>query len=251
MSQAQRLTGQRTSRRPRVLKAFKALWSCIMAGLGSPKVRLSTGSVPAPRAALRVFPSSFQATLEQVRFPPPRWDGCCPRVSAFDVASSFLLMSRYASFVNCVRVRVSGAAPYGSRALRETKMPAAFTQFARMIDTNRSFSSLVGMILACLLTIAILFQTENVVFPSQGSLVPAIPSDIFAAVSGKEDVSDDATCTSTRPFSVLSPGPLFPLRQPSLPPLSHRAAQLSRALRRFDGLRRPCASVPTRHMETG
>ena len=67
-------------------------------------------------------------------------------------------------------------------------MPVTLTHLARMIDTNRSFAGLAFMAVVALMTGAILFQTENVVFPAQGSLVPANPNDIVRAIAGKGEL---------------------------------------------------------------
>mmetsp|Transcript_16962 Transcript_16962/g.41666 ORF Transcript_16962/g.41666 Transcript_16962/m.41666 type:complete len:427 (-) Transcript_16962:1584-2864(-) len=72
------------------------------------------------------------------------------------------------------------------RALRwETKMPITAVQFARLIENNRTFAFLMLLAAVCLpLTGLVLFQTENTLFPLQGSLVPANPVDIARALSG-------------------------------------------------------------------
>lgn len=75
--------------------------------------------------------------------------------------------------------------PYAKRALRDAKLPASLEQVARLIQSNRSVAGLVFMALVFLMTGAILFQTENVVFPSQRSLMPANPKEIAAAIAGE------------------------------------------------------------------
>ena len=76
--------------------------------------------------------------------------------------------------------------PYAKRALRDAKFPASLEQAARLIQSNRSVAGLVFVVLVFLMTGAILFQTENVVFPSQRSLIPANPNEIVRAIAGEE-----------------------------------------------------------------
>eukprot|EP00227_Mantoniella_beaufortii_P002184 CAMPEP_0197614892 /NCGR_PEP_ID=MMETSP1326-20131121/59755_1 /TAXON_ID=1155430 /ORGANISM="Genus nov. species nov., Strain RCC2288" /LENGTH=111 /DNA_ID=CAMNT_0043183771 /DNA_START=921 /DNA_END=1256 /DNA_ORIENTATION=- len=64
-------------------------------------------------------------------------------------------------------------------------MPITAVQFARLIENNRTFAFLMLLAAVCLpLTGLVLFQTENTLFPLQGSLVPANPVDIARALSG-------------------------------------------------------------------